>query len=137
MRTIRYSKMIVGDSNQYSTLTLSSWESHQCTEVYTTQLADLMLSKSKKWLIEGTEVLDQADGLLDLLRYLKKGGTKSVTVKLRTNHYDYWFMRCTSVTDEILDFCDVLIDRNEKPLDLQATLSKNELIYWKEEEASE
>ncbi len=130
MKTIRYSKMVIGGSNQCSTLILSSCGSHQFKEIYPTQLAQLMLEKSKSWIIDGEEVLDQVNGLLELLKELKKGHTQDVFIHLKTNHYDYWFMRSISMTDDILDFCDVLTDKNKHSLDLRATYSANSPIYW-------
>ena len=130
MKTIRYSKMVIGGSNQCSTLILSSCESHQSNEMYTTQLAELMLKKSKNWIIDGEEVLDQVTSLYELLKELKKGNSQEVFIHLKTKHYDYWFMRGISVTDNILDMCDVLTDKHNNSLDLRATCSINDPVYW-------
>ncbi|MBQ2871553.1 hypothetical protein IJE86_07620 [bacterium] len=130
MKTIRYSKMVIGGSNQCSTLILSSCESHQSNEMYTTQLAELMLKKSKNWIIDGEEVLDQVTSLYELLKELKKGNSQEVFIHLKTKHYDYWFMRGISVTDSILDMCDVLTDKHNNSLDLRATCSINDPVYW-------
>ncbi len=130
MKTIRYSKMVIGGSNQCSTLTLSSCESHQFKEKGTTQLAELMLDKSKNWIIDGEEVLDQVSGLYELLKELKRENPHEVFIHLKTNHYDYWFMRGISLTDSILDLCDVLTDKHKNSLDLRATCSMNDPVYW-------
>lgn len=130
MKTIRYSKMVIGGSNQCSTLILSSCESRQFKETYTTRLAEEMLKKSKSWIIDGEEVLDQVNALYELLRELKRGASYDVFIHLKTNHYDYWFMRGISVTDSILDLCDVLTDKHKTPLDLRATCSMNNPVYW-------
>ena len=118
MKTIRYSKMVIGGSNQCSTLILSSCGSHQSNEMYTTQLAELMLKKSKNWIIDGEEVLDQVTSLYELLKELKKENSQEV------------FMRGISVTDSILDMCDVLTDKHNNSLDLRATCSINDPVYW-------
>lgn len=130
MKTIRYSKMVIGGSNQCSTLILSSCGSHQSNEMYTTQLAELMLKKSKNWIIDGEEVLDQVTSLYELLKELKKENSQEVFIHLKTKHYDYWFMRGISVTDSILDMCDVLTDKHNHSLDLRATCSINDPVYW-------
>ena len=130
MKTIRYSKMVIGGSNQCSTLILSSCGNHQSNEMYTTQLAKLMLDKSKNWIIDGEEVLDQVSGLYELLKELKKENSHEVFIHLKTNHYDYWFMRGISLTDSILDLCDVLTDKHKNSLDLRATCSMNDPVYW-------
>lgn len=130
MKTIRYSKMVIGGSNQCSTLILSSCMSRQSNEMYATQLAKLMLDKSKSWIIDGEEVLDQVSGLYELLKELKKGNSQEVFIHLKTKHYDYWFMRGISVTDSILDMCDVLTDKHNNSLDLRATCSMNDPVYW-------
>lgn len=51
MKTIRYSKMVIGGSNQCSTLILSSCGSHQSNEMYTAQLAKLMLKNLRTGLL--------------------------------------------------------------------------------------
>lgn len=130
MKTIRYSKMVVGGSNQCSTLILSNCESHQFKEIYPPQLAQLMLEKSKSWVIDGEEVLDQVNSLYELLKELKKKSSHEVFIHLKTKHYDYWFMRSMSLTDDILDLCDVLTDKNNNCLDLRATYSMNNPVYW-------
>lgn len=130
MKTIRYSKMVIGGSNQCSTLILSSCGSHQSNEMYTAQLAELMLKKSKNWIIDGEEVLDQVTSLYELLKELKKENSQEVFIHLKTKHYDYWFMRGISVTDSILDLCDVLTDKHNNSLDLRATCSINDPVYW-------
>lgn len=129
MRTIRYSEMIAGGSNQCNTLILSNCESHQYNQINTYQLAQKMLRKSKNWIIDGEEVLDQARGLLELLRELKENSSQNVFIHLKTKHYDYCFMRGISVTDDILDLCDIMTDKNNQCIDLRATYSMNEPVY--------
>lgn len=131
MKTIRYSKMVIGGSNQCSTLILSSCESHQFKENTIPDLVNKMINKSKQWIIEGEEVLDQVSSLWELLKELRASDkNKELFIHLKTNHYDYWFMRSTSVTDDILDLCDVLTDKSNNSLDLRATYSANSPVYW-------
>ena len=127
MKTIRYDSMVMGGSNSYGILRLSDYMSRQSQNISTTELANKMLNKNKRWIIDGEEVLEQAGSLLELLRELKKD--KETFIHLKTNHYDYWFMRSTSATDEILDLCDILTDSHNKTLNLKAMAFTNEIIY--------
>lgn len=130
MKTIRYENMIVGSSNQSSILRLSDYESCQFKEVTAHSLAEDMFKKSNVWIIDGEEVLNQVGALWELLKELRELSKNQIFIHLVTHHYDYWFMRSTSITDEILDMCDVLTDRNHNMLDLRATCSSNDIVYW-------
>lgn len=131
MKTIRYDSMVIGGSNQCSILRLSDYKSHQFKEETTSNLANKMIKKSKQWIIDGEEVLNQVSSVWELLKELRiNDKERELFIHLKTNHYDYWFMRSTSVTDDILDLCDVLTDKSHNSLDLRATYSTNNPVYW-------
>ena len=130
MRTIRYDDMIIGGSNQCSTLKLSDCGSHQGKEITTCELGKMMLDKSDSWVIEGDEPIKWTYSLYELLSFIKSENGKAF-VHLKTNNYDYYFLRSTSITDEILDMCDVLTDKRHNSIDLRAMISGNDIVYWR------
>lgn len=129
MRQIRYETMVVGDSNQCSTLRLSDYESRQEKYMTTYELGKYMLKKSHNWIIDGEEIFSQVGALLELLRYMRDE-CDDLFIHLVTNHYNYYFLRCTSLTDEILDCCDVLTDKDGNTIDLRVTMTDNDITYW-------
>lgn len=130
MRQIRYEKMIVGDSNQCSVLRLSDCESRQEKCMTTSELGRYMLEKSHNWVIDGEEIFNQVTGLWELLKYMRGKENNDLFIHLKTHHYNYYFLRCASLTDEILDLCDVLTDKDGINIDLRATTVENNIIYW-------
>lgn len=121
MKQIRYKAMIVGGSSQCSILQLSDYESRQEKIQTTKSLAEDMLNKSLKWIIDGEETFSQLSALWELVKFLRsKNG--NVFIHLKTHNYSYYFLRCTSLTDEILDFCDVLTDKNGISINLKEAL---------------
>ena len=129
MRQIRYEAMIVGGSNQCSILRLSDYESRHEKSQDTEVLAEEMLDRSMNWIIDGAEIFNQINALLELVRYLRNKNSE-VFIHLKTHNYNYYFLRCASLTDEILDCCDVLTDKNEINIDLRATIMNNNIVYW-------
>lgn len=129
MRQIRYEAMIVGGSSQCSILRLSDYESRHEKSQDTEVLAEEMLDRSMNWIIDGAEVFNQINALLELVRYLRNKSSE-VFIHLKTHNYNYYFLRCVSLTDEILDCCDVLTDKNEINIDLRATIMNNNIVYW-------
>lgn len=129
MRQIRYEAMIVGGSSQCSILRLSDYESRHEKSQNTEALAEEMLDRSMNWIIDGAEIFNQINALLELVRYLRNKNSK-VFIHLKTHNYNYYFLRCVSLTDEILDCCDVLTDKNEINIDLRATIMNNNIVYW-------
>ncbi len=124
MRQIRYEAMIVGGSSQCSTLRLSDYESRQEKIQTAESLAREMLSRSMNWIIDGKEIFTQINALLELVRCLKKEN-EDVFIHLKTHNYNYNFLRGASLTDEILDCCDILTDKDGVNIDLRA----NNIIY--------
>jgi len=110
MRQIRYEAMIVGGSSQCSILRLSDYESRHEKSQNTEALAEEMLNRSMNWIIDGKEVFTQVSALWELVKYLRNKNNE-VFIHLKTNNYNYYFLRCASLTDEILDCCDVLTDK--------------------------
>lgn len=129
MRQIRYEAIIVGGSSQCSILRLSDYESRHEKSQDTETLAEEMLNRSMNWIIDGVEVFSQVSALWELVRYLRNKNN-DVFIHLKTHNYNYYFLRCTSLTDEILDCCDVLTDKNRVNIDLRATVMNNDIIYW-------
>lgn len=129
MRMIRYESMIAGGSNQCSTLRLSSYESRQEKESTTEELSHNMALISDKWIIDGDEIFTQINALWELVKFLRDNN-KDIFIHIKTHHYGYGFLRCASMTDEILDYCDVLTDKDENMIDLRATIMGNSVVYW-------
>ena len=116
MYMIRYSKMVVGSRNQSSVIELSNYNDCQYMELTTYQLGDLMLKYSNSWIIDG-EPFNQISAIYDLLKYLRAHG-KNIFIHIKSANYDYWTLRGTSKTDEILDMCNILTDRSGKEIKL-------------------
>ena len=129
MRQIRYEAMIVGGSSQCSILRLSDYESRHEKSQNTETLAEEMLDRSMNWIIDGVEVFSQVSALWELVRYLRNKNN-DVFIHLKTHNYNYYFLRGTSLTDEILDCCDVLTDKDRVNIDLRATVMNNDIVYW-------
>ena len=126
MRQIRYEAMIVGGSSQCSILRLSDYESRHEKSQNTETLAEEMLDRSMNWIID---VFSQVSALWELVRYLRSKNN-DVFIHLKTHNYNYYFLRCASLTDEILDCCDVLTDKDRVNIDLRATVMNNDIVYW-------
>lgn len=129
MRQIRYEAMIVSGSSQCSILRLSDYESRHEKSQNTEALAKEMLDRSMNWIIDGVEVFSQVSALWELVRYLRNKNN-DVFIHLKTHNYNYYFLRCASLTDEILDCCDVLTDKDRANIDLRATAMNNDIVYW-------
>lgn len=112
MRMIRYKEMIVGSSNQYNKLILSDYQDCQFS-LTTNELSEKMIMLSNKWEIDITYNI-LYEGLMELWELLKLLKKKDdIIIKLRLNKNDYRCMNITSITDEILDMADVIIDKNK------------------------
>lgn len=128
MRQIRYEAMIAGGSSQCSILRLSDYKSRHEKSQNTEALAEEMLDRSMNWIIDGVEVFSQVSALWELVRYLRNKNN-DVFIHLKTHNYSYYFLRCASLTDEILDCCDVLTDKDRANIDLRATVMNNDIVY--------
>ena len=117
MYMIRYSKVVVGSRNQSSVIELSNYNDCQYIESTTSQLGDMMLKYSKSWIIDG-EPFGQISAVYDLLKYLR-AHEHGLFIHIKSANYDYWTLRGTSKTDEILDMCNLLTDRSGKEITLR------------------
>lgn len=117
MEMIRYDEMVIGSPDQYSVLRLSSYSGCQGIEIPIKELALKMKNKDSHWIIEGDEPIEWLSILLKLLRELKKD-EKYFHIKLKTNNYFYPILHGTSITDAILDLCDILIDKENNVINL-------------------
>lgn len=127
MRMIRYSEMVVGSHDQCGTLELSNYDDCLHEQKTTHQLGEEMLERANAWIIEG-EPFKQISALYELLKYLKENGDHTF-IHIKSKIYDYSVLRSASKTDEILDMCDVLTDKNGVPIDLRAMAGGSNLIY--------
>lgn len=132
MQTIRYDSMVIGGSNQSSTLVLSDYESHCGKEDDAYLLGLMMAKKSQAWIIDGDEPIKWLKALLELLKGIRDGQKKErIFIKLKSK-YTYFYLKSASLTNDILDYCDVLTN-DDVNIDLRAAMLGEENIYWKVE----
>lgn len=127
MRMIRYSKMVIGSRDQCGTLELSNYDDCHHKQETTCQLAEKMLKKANAWIIDG-EPFKQISALYELIEYIREKGDHTF-IHIKSHIYDYSVLRSTSTTDEILDMCDVLTDKNGVPMDLRTMSGGSEFVY--------
>ena len=113
MKTIRYKEMVTGSHNQIASIEISNYG--DCLECSTYRLSEIMKNKANAWIIDG-EPFHQISALYELLKYLRK---EKIFIHIKSRDYDYGILRGTSVTDEILDMCDVFTGKDGRTIDLR------------------
>lgn len=118
MCLIRYDSLTIGGRSHCGVLKLSD-----CNDrlLPAWELAKMMLSKSKRWTIEGKEPFNQINALYELVRCLKERN-RDVLIHIKSYTYNYTLLRCASKTDEILDMCDYLTDTSGSKINLRRML---------------
>lgn len=81
--------------------------------------------KSNKWIIKGAEPFRQAQALYELIKYLR-GENKDIDITIFSKEYSYDLLRCASLTDEILDMSNILVDKNNIKYNLKSMEVINE-----------
>lgn len=112
---IRCKSFEVSKRQRRGVLKLSSDEGHKFT---IPEVGDLMLSFDGKWIIEGDEPFWQIDALYGLLKYLRERN-KNIFIYIKSSNFSYYTLRNISMTDEILDMCDVLFDISGSKINLR------------------
>ena len=113
MNMIRCNRMVVGSHNL---IELSNYNDCQYMEMPINQLGDIMIQYGDSWIIDG-EPFGQISAIYELLKYLR-AQKHDLFIHIKSANYDYWTLRGTSKTDEILDMCNVLTDRSGKEIEL-------------------
>lgn len=115
MHIIGYEDIVVNRGSRCGILKLSNYDGCQST---TYELSAKMISLADSWKIDGEEPFNQIQALYELLKYLNKD-EHNIHIHITSHNYDYMTLRGTSLTDAILDMCDVLTDRSGKDIILR------------------